>query len=818
MGGSPPLAKLRVSVLEASGLQGKDFFKKTSTYCTASVDGETKQTAIIKNSQNPHWNQQLTFELFSDPTKDVLVLEVLDKQAIFRDESLGYVELPLAQLLGRKPHAVDTWKTLVRRKKKHRPAGQLHFSVEILPEAGVALEVEAAAEDWVVLGDNFRFDDELNGKQTVSLAMSQEGERQEGGGEAPPLLPARDYCSSDDEEPPHLRKREPEEAARAGPSPYAHGEQLADGLYPAEGLPAETLHQNPALPPSPHCLPPAAAPHLRSDNVPLPAVVQAVPHLPDNVHQVPDNVHHIPDNVPPSPGARAEADETEEERLFREFMQNELRCLRCKQVQLEHELVVLEQCGHRYCAMCMAATTCAAIRTSRDTEALCPFDGCTNSVPQFVLKMLLSAEEFEEFINRGLELVIDSCDALFRCPNTSCNVVIERIHDAEHALRQSSATSVVGVDGRELSEEAKLHREEFRFRCRSCATEFCSDCGAVPYHLGFTCAAYQLYLQSRHCRFCQALLPAAKEGEAPLSACFDVCEDEECKEKMAGSCTRLLPCGHPCGGIAGEEHCLPCLHEDCATTDVTAEDYCNICWVESLGSAPALRLRCGHVFHHACVCKKLAERWPSPRITFGFWNCPLCKEKMQHAALEADLAPIERLHEEIIGKALQRLKFENLDKSEEIIKKSGKYYRNPTGYAMDRFAYYPCFICKKAYFGGQRRCDAGDRAEAFKPEDLVCGGCSGADASDNCPKHGKEFMEHKCQYCCAVATWYCWGKVHFCDACHTRQQKGDYISKYPREKLPVCPGKERCPLQLDHPPNGDPYCLGCVICRNTHDF
>ena len=44
---------------------------------------------------------------------------------------------------------------------------------------------------------------------------------------------------------------------------------------------------------------------------------------------------------------------------------------------------------------------------------------------------------------------------------------------------------------------------------------------------------------------------------------------------------------------------------------------------------------------------------------------------------------------------------------------------------MDRYAYYVCFKCGKAYFGGEARCDleagAGD---AFNPEELVCGGCS----------------------------------------------------------------------------------------------
>ena len=74
--------------------------------------------------------------------------------------------------------------------------------------------------------------------------------------------------------------------------------------------------------------------------------------------------------------------------------------------------------------------------------------------------------------------------------------------------------------------------------------------------------------------------------------------------------------------------------------------------------------------------------------------------------------------------------------------------------------------------------------------------------------------EHKCQYCCSVASWYCWGNVHFCDDCHTRQQKGDYVSKYEISRLPKCPGKNKCKLGIEHPPNGVPFTLGCSFCRN----
>ena len=38
--------------------------------------------------------------------------------------------------------------------------------------------------------------------------------------------------------------------------------------------------------------------------------------------------------------------------------------------------------------------------------------------------------------------------------------------------------------------------------------------------------------------------------------------------------------------------------------------------------------------------------------------------------------------------------------------------------------------------------------EKFDAEHLVCGGCVAGDDAKNCAKHGKEFVEFKCKFCC----------------------------------------------------------------------
>jgi hypothetical protein len=129
-----------------------------------------------------------------------------------------------------------------------------------------------------------------------------------------------------------------------------------------------------------------------------------------------------------------------------------------------------------------------------------------------------------------------------------------------------------------------------------------------------------------------------------------------------------------------------------------------------------------------------------------------------------------------------------------------------------------CFKCKTPYFGGLKSCEnVNDGNKEFKPDELVCGKCAacsvGAGIRD-CKKHGRDYIEFKCRFCCNVAQWFCWGTTHFCEDCHSKQNKGEYLTKKKQSELPKCPGLARCPLKIKHPQNGEEYALGCSICRN----
>ncbi|XP_052871008.1 E3 ubiquitin-protein ligase highwire [Anopheles cruzii] len=323
------------------------------------------------------------------------------------------------------------------------------------------------------------------------------------------------------------------------------------------------------------------------------------------------------------------------------------------------------------------------------------------------------------------------------------------------------------------------------------------------------------------CRFC------GTTGSSGLLALGNICPDAQCQEYGAVSCTKVHSrCGHACGGIINEMHCLPCLVPNCQSDGTVepgvprltqdGEDMCMICFTETLGTAPSLQLRCGHVFHYHCCKTVLMRRWNGPRISFGFAQCPICKVDIEHPSLELFLAPIVALRQDVKRKALMRLEYEGLAKA---VTADGT---DPTRYAMERYAYYVCSQCGKAYYGGEARCDA-ELGENFNPQELVCGGCSDVSKAKMCPKHGMDFLEYKCRYCCSVAVFFCFGTTHFCDTCHDDFQR---LTNLPKGKLPRCPAGpkasqlagEECPLHVVHPPTGEEFALGCGICRNAQTF
>ena len=193
-----------------------------------------------------------------------------------------------------------------------------------------------------------------------------------------------------------------------------------------------------------------------------------------------------------------------------------------------------------------------------------------------------------------------------------------------------------------------------------------------------------------------------------------------------------------------------------------------------------------------------------------------------HPRLKDVLDPVLALFEEVKKKALLRLEYENMTKCDAIVSETSKFYQKPAEYAMHRYAYYVCFKCNKAYYGGEAVC-AEAASDEYDPKELVCGGCSDVTAAQVCPKHGTDFLEYKCRYCCSVAVFFCFGTTHFCTPCHDDFSR---LTNMPVSDLPQCPVGPRakplegneCPLHVNHPATGEEFALGCGVCRNAQTF
>jgi len=295
-----------------------------------------------------------------------------------------------------------------------------------------------------------------------------------------------------------------------------------------------------------------------------------------------------------------------------------------------------------------------------------------------------------------------------------------------------------------------------------------------------------------------------------------------------------------------QSSCLPCLKCNLKVAD----DFCAICYSEALCAAPCVQLTCGHTFHYHCVKKHIENGYAHHRIKFEHTRCPLCKEKIQHWAFNNVLSKWALLEDEVNDMALNRLRIEGNEKHREILEPWGQFYQKPLAFAQHIYVFYQCYKCQKPYFAGNQICGAADDEEDDEDDEeiakqLLCSSC-GTHNIEACPRHGKDWIQYKCRFCCRVASFHCWGNTHFCKECHkpgvwnslVKYKTGKNLKKTPTgknlmksgkgygkkstcEEYFMCPARisndpKDCPLRLDHlhAPNGKEFSLGCILCRD----
>ena len=443
---------------------------------------------------------------------------------------------------------------------------------------------------------------------------------------------------------------------------------------------------------------------------------------------------------------------------------------------------------------------------------------CSQPIDESIKKEVLGEKKMAELENIALMKLIGG--NLIKCPYPNCG--------EQNAFEPGKVDyNVRDNNNKILSKEAAEDYAQNRCRCGFCKKDFCKNCMAMPYHIGFNCDKFRNHITAKKCRYCDTEIKDFNRGEDD-----DVCNERECTERFYMSCKKRLPCGHKCFGVNNERQCPPCIDKECnqfgGQFGQNKDDYCIICYSEGLGSSPMVVLSCGHYMHYFCVKKRLETKWIGPKITFNHCLCPSCNKWFDCPSipeLQKMIDENKKLYEQIKEMSLKRLKFEDLDKDPRLSDPNSPWFGKKEEFAMKRLSYYMCYVCKKPYFAGRRECgndpnmNNDDPNKNYDPKDCVCGkdaNLSGVAGKTNCDKHGKDFIEYKCKFCCKIASWFCWGTTHFCEDCHKRQCNNDYVSKYPKDRLPKC-NPATCEVGGKHPPNGEEFALGCSICRNNEE-
>ena len=499
-------------------------------------------------------------------------------------------------------------------------------------------------------------------------------------------------------------------------------------------------------------------------------------------------------------------EEEDEEQDEEDQKSSKERCQMCK----KNIKVFYLQCLHPLCVNCLTK-----IAEKQFYEIKCK--KCGKEIDEKTKKQILGTKKYEELESKALKFIIGNT---VQCPNPKCK--------EQNTFEPGEIDyNVKDENNKLLSKMAAEDYATHRCRCGFCQINFCVNCLAIPYHLGKTCQEYKKHISAKKCRFCDNEIKENNIGPDE-----DVCTEEECIKRYSYCCKKVLKCGHKCLGVLNEKKCPPCLDKNCENYgglyDQEKNDYCKICFTEGLSSAPIVLLTCGHYVHYHCIKKRLETKWIGPKITFNHCLCPVCNkwdDCPYISSLKKLINKNKKLYEQIKEMSLKRFKLEGLDKDPRLTDVNSPWYNKKEEFAMKRLSFYMCYICKKPYFAGRRECgndpnmNNEDPNKNYDPKDCVCGkdaNLSGIQGITNCPKHGKEFIEYKCKFCCKIASWFCWGNTHFCDDCHRRQCNHDYVSKYPRDKLPKC-NKLLCEVGGNHPPNGEEFALGCSLCRNQMD-
>jgi len=94
------MTTISVLVQSAGPLESDDgLFSKSDPYVYLQLeDCDSQQTSTVNNDNTPEWNETLTFEGVDQPASKTLSLKIYDDDTWSRDDKIGEVKFPLAEL------------------------------------------------------------------------------------------------------------------------------------------------------------------------------------------------------------------------------------------------------------------------------------------------------------------------------------------------------------------------------------------------------------------------------------------------------------------------------------------------------------------------------------------------------------------------------------------------------------------------------------------------------------------------------------------------------------------------------------------------
>ena len=106
------------------------------------------------------------------------------------------------------------------------------------------------------------------------------------------------------------------------------------------------------------------------------------------------------------------------------------------------------------------------------------------------------------------------------------------------------------------------------------------------------------------------------------------------------------------------------------------------------------------------------------------------------------------------------------------------------------------------------------------PENLRCKECLSKELGFGqltCKRHGADFIDYKCRFCCKIALYVCFNGTHLCESCHLKACRTTLNFHRDAKYIKCSSSTGKCPLGIeDHALawKNPRFALGCSLCRS----